>query len=92
MVYAGSATIDGQPVLSPPQLMNGITRLDQTLQKLEHTIRDIIGDYNGKLKVSWFLIFKTRLLFYIGFEALHVEESLYNIWFMVTQCVYLLAR
>ncbi|XP_033637105.1 HAUS augmin-like complex subunit 3 [Asterias rubens] len=51
MVYAGSATIDGQPVLSPPQLMNGITRLDQTLQKLEHTIRDIIGDYNGKLKM-----------------------------------------
>ena len=53
MVYAGSATIDGQPVLSPPQLMNGIIRLDQTLQKLEQTIRDIIGDYNGKLKVSF---------------------------------------
>ncbi|XP_022105406.1 HAUS augmin-like complex subunit 3 [Acanthaster planci] len=51
MVYAGSATVDGQPVLSPPDLMNGITRLDQTLQKLEQTIRDIIGDYNNKLKV-----------------------------------------
>ena len=55
MVYANSATKDGQPIMSPPQLIDGLTQLDQTIKNLEQTICDIITEHNSKTKVwMWF--------------------------------------
>ena len=55
MVYANSTTKDGQPIMSPPQLIDGLTQLDQTIKNLEQTICDIITEHNSKTKVwMWF--------------------------------------
>ena len=51
MVYANSATKDGQPIMSPPKLIDGLTQLDQIVKTLEQTICDIIGEHSSKTKV-----------------------------------------
>ncbi|XP_071477236.1 HAUS augmin-like complex subunit 3 [Diadema antillarum] len=51
LVYAGSTTKDGQPVLTPPTILDGITQLDRTLEDLTQRMLDLMGDYNNKLKV-----------------------------------------
>ena len=51
MVYAGSTTKDGQPVLTPPAILDGITQLDRVLEDLTQSIMSLMGEYNNKLKV-----------------------------------------
>lgn len=52
MVYAGSTTKDGQPVLTPPAILDGIAQLERMLEDLTQGMMDLMGDYNNKLKVS----------------------------------------
>ncbi|KAJ8305851.1 hypothetical protein KUTeg_016396 [Tegillarca granosa] len=48
MVYDGSSTTGGQPTLTPRQLLESMTQLDDMLQKLEHAIKDIVKEVDSK--------------------------------------------
>ena len=52
MVYSGSTTTAGQPVLSPQPVIDAITQLDAMLKKLEETTLKVIRDIDHKKKVS----------------------------------------
>ncbi|XP_072023242.1 HAUS augmin-like complex subunit 3 [Amphiura filiformis] len=78
MVYANSATKDGQPIMSPPQLIDGLTQLDQTIKNLEQTICDIITEHNSKtksLKSDPFLSRQRQLFVYFFLEPSRLRRA-----------------
>ena len=50
-VYSGSSAMGGQPMLSPQSIVDALSQLDTTMQKLEHAVMDIIKDIEQKKKV-----------------------------------------
>ncbi|XP_071849854.1 HAUS augmin-like complex subunit 3 [Apostichopus japonicus] len=50
-VYDKTALPEVQVLLTPPQIQNGITQLEQMIENMEQTILEIMGEYNNKLKV-----------------------------------------
>ena len=50
-VYSGSSTESGQPVLSPPPILDALTQLDTMLKRLESAVMDIMKDVDRKRKV-----------------------------------------
>jgi hypothetical protein len=51
VLYSGSSTSKGLPQLSPPQLVEVMTRLEAMLGRLETAIRATINDVEQKKKV-----------------------------------------
>ncbi|XP_069125959.1 HAUS augmin-like complex subunit 3 [Argopecten irradians] len=48
LVYAGSSTTSGQPTLIPRQLIDSITTLDNLINKLQKSIKDVVKDLETK--------------------------------------------
>ncbi len=58
MVYSGSTTVGGQPLLSPQPVLDALTQLDTMLKKLEQVIMDVIKDVENKKKVCKYSAYK----------------------------------
>ncbi|XP_030834013.1 HAUS augmin-like complex subunit 3 [Strongylocentrotus purpuratus] len=82
MVYAGSTTKDGQPVLTPPAILDGIAQLERMLEDLTQGMMDLMGDYNNKLKTlkSDPLLSEQRQLFvYFFTEPVQLKRQLQSL-------------
>ncbi|XP_063962481.1 HAUS augmin-like complex subunit 3 [Lytechinus pictus] len=82
MVYSGSTTKDGQPVLTPPAILESITQLDRILENLTQSMMDLMGDYNNKLKTlkSDPLLSEQRQLFvYFFTEPIQLRRHLQSL-------------
>lgn len=44
VVYSGSSTTSGQPCMTPRQLMESMTQLEEMLRKLEQSIKEVVKD------------------------------------------------
>ncbi len=53
MVYSGSTTTGGQPLLSPQPIIDALTQLDAIIHKLEQAIKDTMQDVEQKKRVSF---------------------------------------
>lgn len=58
-VYDKTALPEVQVLLTPPQIQNGITQLEQMIENMEQTILEIMGEYNNKLKVRVYVLVRT---------------------------------
>lgn len=48
VVYSGSSTTSGQPCMTPRQLMDSMTQLEEMLRKLEQSIKEVVKDVEKK--------------------------------------------
>ncbi|XP_021377275.1 HAUS augmin-like complex subunit 3 [Mizuhopecten yessoensis] len=48
LVYAGSSTTSGQPTLTPRQLLDSMTTLENLIKKLEQSIKDVVKELESK--------------------------------------------
>ena len=51
LIYAGSSTTSGAPVLTPRQIQDTMMQLRDMNKKLEKGIRDVLGEIESKKKV-----------------------------------------
>ncbi|KAK3601506.1 hypothetical protein CHS0354_027652 [Potamilus streckersoni] len=65
MVYAGSSTTSGQPLLTPRAILDSMNQLQDMFSKLEQAIKDIIKDVDNKKKIlkNDKLLAKQRMLY-----------------------------
>jgi hypothetical protein len=54
VVYSGSSTTSGQPCMTPRQLMDSMTQLEEMLRKLEQSIKEVVKDVEKKKQVLFY--------------------------------------
>lgn len=53
VVYSGSSTTSGQPCMTPRQLMESMTQLEEMLRKLEQSIKEVVKDLEKRKQVDF---------------------------------------
>ena len=56
LIYAGSSTTSGAPLLTPRQIQDTMMQLKDMTKKLEKGIRDVLEDVENKKKVSMVIV------------------------------------
>ena len=52
LIYAGSSTTSGQPLLTPRPIQENIIQLQNMLKQLEHGIMEVVKEIDNKKKVE----------------------------------------
>lgn len=65
LIYAGSSTTSGQPLLTPRPIQENIIQLQNMLKQLEQGIMEVVKDIDNKKKVEqifFTIIYKLKVV------------------------------